>query len=82
MNEISFTVTAFEQGGLTTGGEPSTSSIVVRSDMIEIPSGIQKVTSVPEIWKKKWNSTDETYEITQSTSSSISNTIYFYKKKS
>lgn len=80
MNEISFTVTAFEQGGLTTGGEPSTSSIVVRSDMIEIPSGIQKVTSVPEIWKKKWNSTDETYEITQSTSSSISNTIYFYKK--
>lgn len=80
MNEISFTVTAFEQGGLTIGGEPSTSSIVVRSDMIEIPPGIQKVTSVPEIWRKKWDSENERYDITQSESSSISNTIYFYRK--
>lgn len=80
MNEISFTVTAFEQGGLTASGEPSTNSIVVRSDMIEIPPGIQKVTSVPEIWRKKWDSENERYDITQSESSSISNTIYFYRK--
>lgn len=80
MNEISFTVTSFEHGGLNTNGEPYANSIVVRSDMIEIPPGIQKVTSVPEIWRKKWDSENERYDITQSESSSISNTIYFYKK--
>lgn len=80
MNEISFTVTAFEQGGLSLQGEPTENNYVVRSNMIGIPSGIQKVTSVPEIWRKKWDSENERYDITQSESSSISNTIYFYRK--
>ena len=79
MNEISFTVTAFEQGGVDSNGEPTTSSYFVRSNMIEIPSGIQKITSVPEIWKKQWDSENESYEITQSTFSSIGNKISFYK---
>lgn len=80
MNEISFTVTAFEQGGLSLQGEPTENNHVVRSNMIGIPSGIQEVTSVPEIWRKKWDSENERYDITQSESSSISNTIYFYRK--
>lgn len=79
MNEISFTVTSFEQGGVDSNGEPTTSSYSVRSNMIGIPSGIQKITSVPEIWKKQWDSKNESYEITQSTFSSIVNKISFYK---
>lgn len=80
MTEVSFSVTGFEQGGLSAHGEPTESTIIVRSKMIEIPAGLQNFTSVPEIWWKKWDKENEDYIIEKYEGSSVSNSVYFYRK--
>ena len=80
MNEYSITASDFEQGGLSSTGETE-SEYIVRSTYIEIPSGIQEITSsVPEIWKKTYHSGTKEYTEEIYTGTSKSNTIYFYKK--
>ncbi len=80
MTEFSFDVTGFEQGSLATNGEPTENTKVVRSDLFEIPAGMQSLTAVPEIWRKKWNKESENYTTEKYKGSSASNTIYFYRE--
>ncbi|MDE6665380.1 MAG: phage tail protein [Ruminococcus sp.] len=80
MIEISFGVTGFEQGGLSSKGEPTVSNIIVHSEILEIPAGMQNLTAVPEIWRKKWDSKSESYIIEKYEGSSASSSVYFYKE--
>ncbi len=80
MTEFSFNIVGFEQGSLSTNGEPAENTKVVRSEMTEIPAGMQSLTAVPEIWRKKWNKESENYTTEKYEGSSASNTVYFYRE--
>ena len=80
MTEFSFNVVGFEQGSLSLNGEPTENTKVVRSEMMKIPAGMQTLTAVPEIWRKKWDSKSESYTTEKYEGSSASSTVHFYRE--